>query len=174
VDADLAESWSAFFYLDLLVVMTIQRPKISLKARALKYLSLREHSRVELERKLMRYAQEGDDVSALLDTLEAAKYLSAERFSESLAHRRAERFGNQRILAELQSHDLPDAAIAQVKDELKHSEAERATSLLHRKFTSAPVDINERAKHMRFLQQRGFSSRAIQEAMRAPREGEGG
>lgn len=150
----------------------MQKHKLSLKARALKYLSLREHSRIELERKLLRYAQEGDDVPALLDALEAAKYLSAERFSESLAHRRAERFGNNRILAELQSHDLPDEAMAQVKGELKESEAERATSLLHRKFPAAPTDAVERAKQARFLQQRGFSSRAIQIAMRALREDE--
>ena len=58
--------------------------QISLKARALRYLSAREHSRQELGRKLARYAQEGDDVEALLDTLEAAKFLSQSRFSESL------------------------------------------------------------------------------------------
>ena len=60
--------------------------QVSLKARALRYLSAREHSRQELGRKLARYAQEGDDVEALLDTLEAAKFLSQSRFSESLVH----------------------------------------------------------------------------------------
>ena len=57
--------------------------QMSLKARALKYLSAREHSRLELSRKLSRYAQESDDIEALLDRLEEAKMLSQERFSES-------------------------------------------------------------------------------------------
>jgi regulatory protein len=146
--------------------------QISLKARALRYLSMREHSRMELARKLSRYAEEGDDVQALLDTLEAAKYLSAERFSDSLVHRRSARFGNNRIIAELQSHDLPAEEIGRVKVELNESEAERATDTLHRKYPVAPIDHAERAKQARFLQQRGFSSRAIQAAMRAPRDTE--
>ena len=131
---------------------------------------MREHSRMELERKLSRYAEEGDDVQALLDTLEAAKYLSAERFSDSLVHRRSARFGNNRIIAELQSHGLPAEEIGRVKVELIESEAERATDTLHRKYPAAPIDHAERAKQARFLQQRGFSSQAIQAAMRAPRD----
>ena len=39
--------------------------KPSLKARALRYLSAREHSRLELARKLARYAEETDDIEAL-------------------------------------------------------------------------------------------------------------
>lgn len=144
--------------------------QISLKARALRYLSMREHSRMELARKLSRYAEEGDDIEALLDMLEAAKYLSAERFSDSLVHRRSARFGNNRIIAELQSHGLPAEEIGRVKGELVESEAERAIDTLHRKFPASPIDHSERAKHARFLQQRGFSSRAIQTAMRAPRD----
>ncbi len=73
--------------------------QVSLKARALRYLSAREHSRQELARKLMRYAQEGDDIDALLDTLTEANFMSETRFSESLVNRRAARFGNSRILS---------------------------------------------------------------------------
>ncbi len=131
---------------------------------------MREHSRMELERKLARYAEEKDDVQALLDTLEAAKYLSAERFSDSLVHRRSARFGNNRIIAELQSHGLPGEEITRVKLEITESEAARAIDILHRKYPAPPLDHMERAKQARFLQQRGFSSRAIQAAMRAPRE----
>ena len=88
---------------------------------------------MELARKLSRYAEESDDVEALLDALEAAKYLSAERFSDSLVHRRSARFGNNRIIAELQSHGLPAEEIGRVKSELVESEAVRATEALHRK-----------------------------------------
>ena len=140
--------------------------QMSLKARALKYLSAREHSRFELSRKLARYAQEGDDIEALLDNLEAAKMLSEARFSESLIHRRANRFGNSRILSELQSHGIEADALADIKSDLAESEVARALEVWRKKFNSPPVDPTERAKQIRFLQQRGFSLTSIQRAMR--------
>jgi regulatory protein len=140
--------------------------KISLKARALRYLSAREHSRVELTRKLSRYAQEDDDVEALLDALEAAKLLSQIRFSESLVHRRATRFGNNRILSELHSHGIKGDALTDIKANLAQDEIARAREVWRKKFDRPPVDAAERGKQMRFLQQRGFSHTAIQAAMR--------
>jgi regulatory protein len=138
----------------------------SLKARALKYLAAREHSRLELGRKLARYAGEGDDVEALLDWLESRKFLSQSRFSESLVHRRAQRFGNSRILSELQSHGIEGEEIDSIKAGLAAGENERAIEVWRRKFSHPPADLAERAKQMRFLQQRGFSHRAIQAALR--------
>lgn len=145
-------------------------PKISLKARALRYLAAREHSRVELGRKLARYAEEHDDVEAILDALEAAKFLSETRFSESLVNRRAARFGNQRILAELQSHQLDEALLSEVKAGLEQDESVRAKEVWRKRFGQAPASAAERAKQMRFLQQRGFSHRAIQAALRSADE----
>jgi regulatory protein len=146
-------------------VMAKQLP--SLKARALKYLAAREHSRLELGRKLARYAGESDDVEALLDWLEARKFLSQSRFSESLVHRRAQRFGNSRILSELQSHGIEGEAIDSIKAGLAAGENERAIEVWRRKFSHPPANAAERAKQMRFLQQRGFSHRAIQAALRS-------
>jgi regulatory protein len=139
----------------------------SLKARALRYLAAREHSRLELGRKLARYAQEGDDVDALLNWLEASKFLSQTRFSESLINRRAQRFGNSRILSELQSHGIAGVELDSLKTNLVADEEVRAIEVWRRKFNHPPADAAERAKQMRFLQQRGFSHRAIQAAIRA-------
>jgi regulatory protein len=141
--------------------------QMSLKARALKYLSAREHSRIELARKLARYAQEGDDIESLLDSLESAKFLSDARFSESLIHRRAARFGNSRILSELQSHGIDGESLNEIKSTLREDEARRAAEVWRRKFGQPPVDASERAKQMRFLQQRGFSSAAIRHALKS-------
>lgn len=140
--------------------------QMSLKARALRYLSAREHSRLELGRKLSAYAQEGDDVEALLDQLEAAKFLSETRFSESLVRRRSPRFGNSRILMELQSHGIEGDALAEIKTGLADDESARACAVLRRKYETPPGDATERAKYMRFLQRRGFSHRAIQAALK--------
>lgn len=146
------------------------KPQLSLKGRALRYLSMREHSRSELMIKLNRYAQESDDISALLDSLETLNFLSSARFSESLVNRRQARFGNQRILAELKSHGIDREQIDNVKLSLMESEAVRATEVLHRKYSSQASDHQERAKQMNFLLQRGFSSKSIQMALRAHRE----
>lgn len=143
------------------------RPPISLKARALRYLAGREHSRLELARKLARHAGEDDDVEALLDWLEAQKFLSTARFSESLVHRRADRFGNSRILAELRSHGVEDEGLAGLQEELAATEIDRAREVWQRKFGHPPADAAERVKQMRFLQQRGFSHRAIRAALQS-------
>ena len=102
------------------------RPKPSLKARALRYLSMREHGRLELARKLARYAEEGDDIDALLDWLQTSKFLSEPRFAESLVNRRSARFGNSRIVSELQSHGINPATVAALKINLVADEEARA------------------------------------------------
>ena len=140
-------------------------PQLSLKGRALRFLSMREHSRLELGRKLARYAEEGDDVEALLDFLEKNNWLSQERFAESLVHRKAGRFGNSRVMAELQSHGLDSEALAEIKASLADTETARASEVWQRKFGTVAVDAAERAKQMRFLLQRGFSQRAARIAM---------
>ncbi len=147
-------------------------PKPSLKARALRYLAAREHSRLELARKLARHAGENDDVDALLDWLEAQKFLSESRFAESLVHRRVARFGNARILSELQSHGLDDATVSSLRTSLLDDEEARAWQAWKKKFSGAPESAEARAKQMRFLQQRGFSHTAIQATMKRAGRGE--
>lgn len=146
------------------------RPKPSLKARALSYLAAREHSRAELARKLARHAEEGEDVEALLDWLQAQKFLSEERFAESLVHRRAARFGSSRILSELNSHGLDEATLSGLKEDLLANENERAWEVWRRKFGAPAEDAAGTAKQMRFLQQRGFSHAAIQAVIRRSRQ----
>ena len=145
------------------------RPRISLKARALRYLSAREHSRLELARKLTRHIQEGDDLDQLLDWLVAQKFLSDARFAESLVNRRAARFGSSRILSELQSHGLDDEDVSPLRISLLEDENERAFQVWEKKFGVAAASHEERAKQMRFLQQRGFSNSAIQYVIKRAR-----
>lgn len=146
------------------------KQKLSLKARALRYLSMREHSRFELSRKLTPYVEEEGGLEVLLDWLEAAKFLSDQRFSEALANRRQSRFGNQKIMAELQSHNLNKEDLEELKQNLQETECQRALDVLLKRFPDAPADHREKAKQMQFLAQRGFSSRAINSALRVSRD----
>lgn len=131
---------------------------------------MREHSRLELGRKLARYAEEGDDVGALLDLLEKNNWLSQERFTESLVHRRAARFGNSRIMAELHSHGVDGDALRELKSGLADTETARACELWRRRFGTVATDPAERNKQMRFLMQRGFSQRAVFTALKGEDE----
>ncbi len=142
------------------------RPKPSLKARALRYLAAREHSRLELARKLSRYAEPEDNIESVLDWLVQNKFLSQERFAESLVNRRAGRFGALRVVAELQGHGLDESTVASLKTQMLSDEDERAWQVWSKKFTAPAIDAAGAAKQMRFLQQRGFSHSAIQVVMR--------
>ncbi len=148
--------------------MALPRQPLSLKARALGYLSRREHSRAELRRKLAPHAESADEVEALLDWLEGENWLSNARFAESVVHRRAGRYGTARLMQELKTHQLDDQALGEVKAQLQASEAARAKAVWERRFGRPPVDMAERAKQVRFMMARGFSravvSRIIQGA----------
>ena len=103
-------------------------------------------------------------VDAVLDWLEANRFLSSERFAESRVNARAPRFGNLRIHHELKQHAVvltPEAALS-----LKDSELARACAVREREFKTAPQTAAERAKQGRFLMARGFSPETIRRALR--------
>lgn len=148
---------------------------LSLKGRALKYLAAREHSRAELLRKLAPHADSPDALDAVLDELEAKGLLSAQRFIESVVHRKAARFGVARIRQELAAHGLPEAQSAQALRELQASEVERARAVWHKKFEAPALDAASRARQMRFLAARGFAGEVIRQVLReAERSHRGG
>ena len=146
----------------------------SLKAQALQMLAQREHSRVELRRKLLARAaaanasESGEapvaEVDALIDWLEAQRYFSPQRFVESRVHVRAPRFGNLRIRQELKRHHV--TLSAEAMQALRDSELQRARAVLERRFAAPPASPAERAKRARFLAGRGFSPEVIARALR--------
>lgn len=175
--------------------MANARQPLSLKARAIALLALREHSRTELRRKLLRIAAQlrqraaeaadlagaaadrppardatgpedlDAQVDALLLWLQTQGYLNETRFAESRVHARAARYGNRRIEQELARHGLRLDAEAQ--SQLRQSELERARAVWQKKFAGAsPVDAAGRVRQMRFLAARGFSAEVIRRLLR--------
>lgn len=100
-----------------------------------------------------------EEVDAVLDWLQAQRYLSNERFVESRVHARASRFGNLRIRQELAQHGV-ELSVDEARA-LKDSEVSRARSTWQRKFGHPPVDAAERGRQMRFLAGRGFTPEVI-------------
>ena len=148
---------------------------LSLKGRALRYLSSREHSRAELQAKLAPHAKEAgedaDAVARVLDELAAKGFISEERVAESVLHRRAGRLGKARVLQELRAKGLPDDIVQAAAERLRATEDERAHAVWARKFGRAPADLAERARQMRFLAGRGFSGASVARVMRAAGRG---
>lgn len=140
---------------------------LSLKGRALRLLSQREHSRAELLRKLSPHVQQGEDLNAVLDDLQAKDFISETRVVESVLHRRAPRMGASRIRQELQAKGLGAEAVQQAVARLQGSEMERAREVWRRKFGEPAADPQARAKQMRFLLTRGFSGDVARRVVQA-------
>lgn len=137
----------------------------SLKGRALRLLGQREHTRLELERKLARYEEEPGTLAQALDELQAKGYLDEQRAAESLVHRRAGRLGAARLRQEMQDRGLARELIEQALAGLKDSELTRAREVWRRRFEALPVDAQERARQTRFLLTRGFSAEVVRRVM---------
>ena len=133
----------------------------SLKGRALRLLSGREYSRLELERKLVKFEEEPGSLAVALDDLQAKGFISEQRVLESVVNRRASKLGASRIKQELQGKGLDPQAVADAVNTLRATELARARDVWQRKFGQAPEDAGQRAKQMRFLAGRGFGGDTI-------------
>lgn len=144
------------------------RPTLSLKGRALQLLSRREHSRLELERKLAAHEAEPGELARALDDLQARGFIDEQRVIDSLLHQRAGRLGASRLRQELAAKGVDAEAAAHALAGLKDSEPARARALWLKRFGTPPADARERGRQMRFLLARGFSAEVAARAMRAP------
>jgi len=135
-----------------------------LKARALRYLVRREHSRAELLRKLAPHAASEEALNAVVDLLLSKKQLSDERFAEERARSLSRKYGIAKIRQDLASRgiaeDLADKVSAGLND------LEKAKEILQRKYREPAATREEKAKRARFLQGRGFSYEVISSVLK--------
>jgi len=130
---------------------------LPLKARALALLSRREYSRLELARKLAAHAQDHAVLEALLDDLAREKWLSDERYAQSLVRRQAQRLGAKRIVRTLRAQGVDEDRVAELATQLRDTEEARARAVWQKKFGKPPADAKEHARQLRFMAYRGFS-----------------
>ena len=138
----------------------------SLKGRALRLLSQREHSRAELERKLKKYEEEPGTLAQALDELAAKDFISEARVVQSVLHQRAARHGAARVRQELLHKGIAPERVAEAVATLAASELERAREVWRRRFGTPPLDAAERAKQVRFMLARGFASGVVARVLR--------
>jgi len=143
---------------------------LSLKARAVAYLSRREHSRLELRRKLSAWCDDPAAIEAVLDDLAREHWQSDQRYAQAYAHRTAVRQGAQRILGALRQQGLTDAQLGDLREQLRATESDRAYAVWQRKFGKPPTDPRDYARQYRFMAGRGFSADSIRRLL----DGRGG
>lgn len=139
--------------------------KPSLKARAIAYLSRREHSRRELARKLEPHADSAQQLTQLLNWLAAEDWQSDKRFAHSLLNRRGARYGWRRIAYELQQHSVDEALIQELAAQQEGSEYDTAYAVWEKKYRHLAQTPKDYAKQQRFLASRGFSARVIRQVL---------
>jgi len=132
---------------------------VELRARALRLLARREHTRQELERKLTPHAGSSEEVKDLLSGLKQKNQLSEERFAEERARQLARKYGAARIRQDLKAKGVSEELIARFSS--SENEMQKAKEILERKYRTPAATREEKAKRMRFLQSRGFSSEVI-------------
>jgi regulatory protein len=145
--------------------MPMPRPTLSLKGRALRLLSGREHSRAELEKKLAAHEEEPGQLARILDELQAKDFINEQRVVDSVVHRRSGKLGALRLRQELQSKGLDGEKVQAALAGLRSSELARAREVWARKFDALPADAAERGKQARFLAARGFDGEVVRRVL---------
>ncbi len=135
--------------------------KPSLKGRALRLLSQREHSRKELEQKLKPHEETPGELAEALDFLVAKDFINEKRVVESVVNRRSSKLGAARVRQELMAKGLPADDIAEAVEAMRGTELERALVVWRKKFGAPPSDASERGKQVRFLVSRGFAAEVV-------------
>lgn len=125
---------------------------------ALDLLARREHSRIELARKLQQRGAMPALLEPILDDLAHKGLLSEARYVEGMVRKRAQAgYGPLRIQEELQRQGIPLASVRQAIQDCECDWHGLLEQVWRRKFGGAvPVDAKTRAKQARFLSYRGF------------------
>lgn len=139
--------------------------KKTIRHVALDLLSRREHSRLELQNKLLQKDFAAHDVEVLLNTLSNENLVSDERFCEVFVRSRiAKGQGILRIKEELRQRGINDEFIHRYLIQKDKSWLEKVETARRKRFgATIPKDFKERAKQMRFLQYRGFTIEQIKQ-----------
>jgi regulatory protein len=136
-------------------------PIPTLKGRALRLLSNREHSHRELTEKLKPHACSEQELTSLLQWLSEKGFINEQRVLDSLIYRRAPKWGYARVAQELRQKGLCEEAVLAALGDLRQTEADRAWAVWCKKFSRAPPSPQERSRQMRFLLSRGFDASAV-------------
>jgi regulatory protein len=130
-----------------------------LRSLALRVLSIREHSALELGKKLKRKLDKPLVIKAVVAELKLSGVLSDARFADSYVRARITRgYGPLFIEAGLRHHGIDKSLINKALSENSESWSTHITIVWHKRFAGEiPTDLRTRLQQTRFLQYRGFA-----------------
>ncbi|WP_180046780.1 regulatory protein RecX [Acinetobacter sp. YH12117] len=136
-----------------------------LRSYAFAVLTRKEYSKAELIEKLALYAENREEVVALVDELSRENYQSDQRVAETLlSSQKRKGKGPNQIKMKLKSKKIDTALIS---EELKETDwVQQAYELKVKKFgPDVTKDPKLKARQIRFLMYRGFEMDAIMKAI---------
>lgn len=145
-----------------------------IRMAAMNLLSLREHSAKELQVKLAKKFASPELITSVINKLQQDNLQSDDRFSEAFVNMRL-RQGKGALVIRMElkekgiSADLIDKHIGGNHDNVDWNQL--ALKAYEKKFGKAPIgDLKEKARRIRFLTARGFSTTNIQYALKRTNE----
>lgn len=134
----------------------------SAREKAMDYLAIRDHSRLELETKLSQKNYTPEEIATALDSLEASGFLaSAESLSEKVSENLHQKGKSYTYIEQyLESKGLPPVP----RD--SELELEKAEKLIKSHFSKlSKSSETDKKKMAQFLQNRGFDTETIMKAL---------
>ena len=132
---------------------------MSAKSVAVRLLSRREHSALEIRDKLLKRDFDSEEIDRVIIELQQGGWLSDERFAEAyIRMRQLKGFGPVRIAMELNERGVKEHIV----DDYLHADDDSWRQTLEqqyrKKYKDKPIeDYSDKAKRIRFLQYRGFA-----------------
>jgi regulatory protein len=139
----------------------MKKQQISLKNKALDFLSRRDYGYHELYIKLQKYSEDLDEIKQVLDDLKRKNFLSEERYINSYLRSKQTKYGIRKIRYDLLQKNVDADILEEALANNKVDEYEAAYTIWQRKFDAIATENKERLRQVRFLQSRGFSSDII-------------
>ncbi len=141
--------------------------RAQVRERALGLLARREHSALELKRKLLQRGYPVELASTVVDALREEGLLSESRFAEEWVRSRVSRGqGPLKLRAGLRQQGLDDSQIEAALAEADPDWGSLAADVRRKRFgQTLPSSLQERARQTRFLEARGFTADAIRQAL---------
>lgn len=131
----------------------------------MRLLARRDHSRQELGRKLEAHADGREEIEALLDDLQVLGSLSEERVADQVVRAAAGRYGAGKVQQQLHDRGVSPEIAVQAWARAREAELDSARLVWRKRFGRPPADLLERARQVRFLEQRGFDSEVIRQLL---------
>ena len=132
-----------------------------------KYLSIREHSKLELQNKLYQKGHDLDNIRDCIDEFSSKDIQSDIRFTEEFIRSKLKKNKGPRLISsELVSRGITDSIINKKISEISYQEwCTVAFLALKKKLNGSSVSIEDKDKIYSFLISRGFEHKMIKYAI---------